>query len=90
MNIVVCVKQVLDPEMPTEKFRVKDNQVIPPEGIPLVINPCDAQAVEAALRVKEKHGGKITAITVGAAESIEVVRRALAMGADALHGKPRT
>jgi electron transfer flavoprotein beta subunit len=82
MNIVVCVKQVLDPEMPTEKFRVKDNQVIPPEGIPLVINPCDAQAVEAALRVKEKHGGKITAITVGAAESIEVVRRALAMGAD--------
>ncbi len=82
MNIVVCVKQVLDPEMPTEKFRVKDNQVIPPEGIPLVINPYDAQAVEAALRVKKKHGGKITAITVGAAESIEVVRRALAMGAD--------
>ena len=82
MNIVVCVKQVLDPEMPTEKFRVKDNQVIPPEGIPLVTNPCDAQAVEAALRVKEKHGGKITAITVGTAESKEVVRRALAMGAD--------
>lgn len=82
MNIVVCVKQVLDPEMPTEKFRVKDNQVIPPEDIPLVINPYDAQAVEAALRVKEKHGGKITAITVGTEESIEVVRRALAMGAD--------
>jgi electron transfer flavoprotein beta subunit len=82
MNIVVCVKQVLDPEMPTEKFRLKDNQVMPPEGIPLVMNPCDAQAVEAALRVKEKHGGKITAITVGTDESKEVVRRALAMGAD--------
>ena len=82
MNIVVCVKQVLDPEMPTEKFKVKDNQVIPPEGIPAVLNPYDAQAVEAALRVKEKHGGKITAITVGTAESKEAVRRALAMGAD--------
>jgi electron transfer flavoprotein beta subunit len=82
MNIVVCVKQVLDPEMPTEKFKVKDNQVIPPEGIPPVLNPYDAQAVEAALRVKEKHGGKITAITVGTAECKEVVRRALAMGAD--------
>jgi len=82
MNIVVCVKRVLDPEMPTEKFRVKDNRVLPPEGIPPVINPCDAQAVEAALRVKERYGGKITAITVGTAESKEVVRRALAMGAD--------
>lgn len=82
MNIVVCVKQVLDPEMPTEKFRIKDNRAIPPEGIPLVINPCDAQAVEAALRVKEKHGGEITAIAMGTAESKEVVRRALAMGAD--------
>lgn len=82
MNIVVCVKQVLDPEMPTEKFRVKDNQVVPPEGIDLVLNPCDAQAVEAALRVKEKYGGKITAITVGPAKSLEVVRRAVAMGAD--------
>jgi electron transfer flavoprotein beta subunit len=82
MNIAVCVKQVLDPEMPTNKFWVKDNQVVPPEGIDLVLNPCDAQAVEAALRVKEKYGGKITAITVGPAESLEVVRRAVAMGAD--------
>jgi len=82
MNIVECVKQVLDPEMPTDKFKVKDNQVVPPEGIPPVINHYDAQAVEAALRLKEKHGAKITAITLGTAEAREVVRRALAMGAD--------
>ena len=82
MNIVVCVKQVIDPEMPTEKFKVKDNQVIHPEGVPPVLNPYDAQAVEAALRVKESHGGTITAITVGPAESKEAVRRALAMGVD--------
>ena len=82
MNIVVCVKQVIDPEMPTDKFRVKANQVVPPEGIPPVINPYDAQAVEAALRLKEKHTAKITAITLGTAEAKEVVRRAVAMGAD--------
>ena len=82
MNIVVCVKQVIDPEMPTDKFKVKANQVVPPEGIPPVINPYDAQAVEAALRLKEKHTAKITAITMGTAEAKEVVRRAVAMGAD--------
>jgi electron transfer flavoprotein beta subunit len=82
MNIVVCVKQIIDPEMPTEKFKVKDNQVLPPEGVPPVLNPYDAQAVEAALRVKESHGGTITAITVGPLEFKETVRRALAMGAD--------
>ena len=82
MNIVVCVKQVIDPEMPTEKFKVKDNQVLPPEEVPPVLNPYDAQAVEAALRIKESHGGTITAITIGPPESKEAVRRALAMGAD--------
>ncbi len=82
MNIVVCIKQVIDPEMPTEKFKVKANQVVPPEGIPPVINPYDAQAMEVALRLKEKQGAKITAITLGTAEAREVVRRAIAMGAD--------
>lgn len=82
MDIVVCVKQVLDTEIPRDKFRVKANQVIPPEGIPPVINPYDAQAVEVALRLKDKHGGKITAITVGTPDAQGVIRRALAMGAD--------
>ncbi|MFC1974617.1 electron transfer flavoprotein subunit beta/FixA family protein [Chloroflexota bacterium] len=82
MNIVVCVKQVLDPEIPADKFRVRANQVVPPEEVAPVINPYDAQAIEAALRLKEKHGAKITAITVGSPDAEDVVRRALSMGVD--------
>jgi electron transfer flavoprotein beta subunit len=82
MNIVVCVKHILDPEMPMEKFQVRNNQVLPPEGVEMVLNPPDAQAVEIALQIKEKYGGKITAICVGSSDSLKAVRRAIAMGAD--------
>lgn len=84
MNIIVCVKQVLDPEIPPTKFKVdlKANKVIPPEGIPPVTSPFDEQAVEAALRIKDRQKGKITVLTVGSASAIDVVRHALAMGAD--------
>jgi electron transfer flavoprotein beta subunit len=84
LNIIVCVKQVLDPEIPPAKFRLDSGskRVIPPEGIPPVINPYDAQAVELALRLKEKHGGKITVLTVGNEAAGSVVKHALSMGAD--------
>ena len=84
MNIVVCVKQIMDPEIPMAKFRIDSEarQVIPPEGLPLVISPFDAQAVEAAVRLKEKRGGKITAISLGSRDAADVVRHALSMGVD--------
>jgi electron transfer flavoprotein beta subunit len=84
MNTIVCVKQVLDPDIPPAKFKVDSEakQVTPPEGIPPVINPYDAQAVELALRLKEKHGGKITVLTVGSDGVEKVVRHAISMGAD--------
>lgn len=84
MNIIVCVKQVLDPDIPPAKFRIDSasKRVLPPEGLPPVINPYDAQAVELALGLKEKHGGKITAITVGSQTADSVVKHALSMGAD--------
>ena len=84
MNIIVCVKQILDPEIPPAKFKLDSEsmQVIPPEGIPPVINPYDEQAVELALRLKEKHGGKITVITLGGNTAASIVKHALAMGAD--------
>lgn len=84
MNTIVCVKQVLDPEIPPAKFRLdpEAKRVIPPEGIPPVINPYDAQAVELALRLKEKHGSKITVLTVGSEAAGSVVKHALSMGAD--------
>ena len=84
MDMIVCVKQVPDPEIPPSKFRIdpQANKVIPPEGIPPVINPFDEQAVEAALRIKDQHGGKITALTMGSGSAVGVVRRALSMGVD--------
>jgi len=84
LNIIVCVKQVLDPEIPPAKFKLdtESKRVIPPEGIPPVINPYDAQAVELALRLKEKHDGKITVLTVSSEASDSVIKHALSMGAD--------
>jgi electron transfer flavoprotein beta subunit len=84
MNIVVCVKQILDPNLPPAKFKVdsKARQIIPPEGIPLVMNPYDAQAVEMAVRLKEKNGGKITAVSLGGPEAVSAVKYALSLGAD--------
>lgn len=84
MNIIVCIKQIQDPEIPASKFRLDADgtKVLPAEGIPPVINPYDAQAVELALRLKDKYEGQITLLTIGDDSSIKTVRHALAMGAD--------
>ena len=84
MNIIVCMKQIFDPEIPPAKFKIDGGtlNVVPPEGIPPVINPYDANAVELALQLKEKHGGKITVLTIGEGPVADAVKHALAMGAD--------
>jgi electron transfer flavoprotein beta subunit len=84
MEIIACIKQILDPDLPPAKFAIdaQKNRVIPPEGIPSVINPYDALAVEAALRLKEKKGGRITILTLGIKTAEDIVRKSLAMGAD--------
>ena len=84
MNIIACVKAILDPELPPAKFRIDTNanKVIPPQSMPPVISPYDANAVEAGLQLKDSQGGKLTAITVGRENISEAVRHALAMGAD--------
>jgi electron transfer flavoprotein beta subunit len=84
MNIIVCIKQIQDPEIPAAKFRLdaEGKNVVPPEGIPPVINPYDEQAVELAIRYKEKHGGQIFILTIGDDTAASVVKHALAMGAD--------
>ena len=67
MNMIVCCKQVIDPEAPLASFKVDEsaNKVVPSPGVPPVISPFDEQAIEAALRIKDVHGGKITAISLG-------------------------
>jgi len=84
MNMIVCVKQVPDPEIPSGKFRIDPElkQALPPEGIAPIINPYDERAVELALRVKEKYGGQIVVLTLGSPASESVAKHAIAMGAD--------
>lgn len=86
MNIIVCCKQVLDPEAPPSSFSIEPstNEVVPPSGVSPVISPFDEQAVEAALRIKDDQGGKITVVTQGVDLIEKVVKKPLAMGADEL------
>jgi electron transfer flavoprotein beta subunit len=86
MNIIVCIKQVSDPEAPPSSFRIDPamNKVVPPVGVPPVISTFDEYAVEAALRIKEKVGGKITAISLGTNLLRDVVKKPLSMGVDDL------
>ncbi len=86
MNIIVCVKQVPDPETPPAQFKIDSqaNQVIPAPGIPPVLSPFDEQAVEAALRMKDAQGGKVSVITLGNNLTMSVIKKPLSMGADEL------
>jgi electron transfer flavoprotein beta subunit len=85
MNIIVCVKQVIDPEAPPASFKIDAaNNKAEMKGAPPVIDPYGEFAVEAALRLKEAKGGKITVISLGINLLREVIKKPLAMGADEL------
>jgi len=86
MNIIVCLKQVIDPEAPPASFKIDASglKVVPPAGIAPVLDPYSEFALEAALRIKDAQGGKITAITLGSDLMMDVVKKPLAMGADEL------
>ena len=84
MHVIVCVKQVPDPEIPPAKFQIdpEAKQVIPPPGVPPVISVFDERAVEVACRLKDEHGGKITVISMGPESAADVIKHTIAMGAD--------
>ena len=88
MKIVVCVKQIQDPEIAPSVFRVDEDAktVIPVPGLSPVISPFDEQAVEAALRIRdaagEDSGIEITVVTIGPKGARTVIKAALALGAD--------
>ena len=79
MNIIVCIKQV--PGITEVRINPETNTLIR-EGIPNIINPFDMYAIEEALRLKEKFGGKVTAISLGPPQSINALKEAVGMGAD--------
>src|SRR5437773_5392572 len=85
MYIVVTVKQVPDPDIPPTHFKVDETakKVIPPAGVAPVMNGYDAHALEAALRLKEQLGGKVTVLSLGPDSARDSLKRAIAMGADA-------
>jgi len=85
MDIVVCVKRV--PDLSEAELAIdRRSKRLDVSDLEAGINEWDNFAVEAAVRLKEAHGGKVTAVTVGDEEAEDVLRRALAMGADeALH-----
>ncbi|MBE6063406.1 MAG: electron transfer flavoprotein subunit beta/FixA family protein [Clostridium butyricum] len=79
MNIVVCVKQV--PDTTVVKIDPKTGTLIR-DGVPSIINPEDRHALEAALKIKEEIGGKVTVISMGLPMAKAALREALCMGAD--------
>ncbi len=85
MHIVVCVKQVPNPEAAFSMFKVDEQAkaVIPASGLQMVMSPFDEQAVEAALRIRDAAGeARITVLTLGPGSARAVLKHGLAMGAD--------
>jgi len=79
MKIVVCVKQVPD----TADIRWTENNTMIREGVESIMNPFDEYAVETAVRIKEANPDTIiTAVTMGPPQAKDVLKRAIAMGAD--------
>ncbi|MCR4402775.1 MAG: electron transfer flavoprotein subunit beta/FixA family protein [Firmicutes bacterium] len=79
MNVAVLIKQV--PETTDVKINRETNTLMR-EGVASIINPFDMYAIEEALRIRERHGGKVTVITMGPPQAEEALRQALALGAD--------
>ena len=84
MKIAVCVKQVVTREW---QLRVNDSRTwIRDQDASFELNEPDAYALEEALRLKEKHGGEVVVCSAGPARAAQVIREALARGADrAIH-----
>lgn len=80
MEIVVCIKQV--PDTTEVKIDPVTNTLIR-QGVPSIVNPFDKHAVEAALVLREQHGGRVTVISMGPPQAKDALKECIAMGADA-------
>ncbi|MEE8471247.1 MAG: electron transfer flavoprotein subunit beta/FixA family protein [Dehalococcoidia bacterium] len=84
MNIIVCVKEIPDPETPASAFNIDPvaKRAIPAKDNPPVMNPFDENAVEGALRLKDSLGAHVSVLCMGATSAEKVLKHGLAMGAD--------
>lgn len=80
-NCIVCIKQVPDTSNITGEA-MKEDGTVNRAALPAVFNPDDLHALEAALSVREQHGGKVTAMTMGPLGATEALRECLYRGAD--------
>ncbi len=79
MHIVVCVKQVPD----TAEVRIDPERgTLVRQGVESILNPLDAHAVEAAVALRERVGGLVTALSMGPAQAEAALREAVARGCD--------
>lgn len=82
MQIIVCVKQVPDiAEMKKVQINRETGTIIR-EGIPSILNPFDEYAVEEAVRLKARHGGKVILLSMGPSQAQDALVKGLSMGAD--------
>jgi electron transfer flavoprotein beta subunit len=79
MHFVCCLKQV--PDTAEVKIDPASNTLIR-SGVESIANPFDRVALEEALRLKERYGGRVTALAMGPPQAEEVLREALSLGAD--------
>ena len=86
INMITCCKEVPDPEAPPSLFKVDTaaNKMVTTAEVKPVIGQYDEFALEAALRIKDKLGGKITALSLGNNIVRDVIKKTLAVGADEL------
>ncbi len=79
MKIIVLVKQVPD----TSEVRInRETNTLVRDGVPSIINPYDRYAIEEALRLREQHGGTVTAVTMGPPQAVEALKEAVSLGVD--------
>lgn len=79
MNIIVCLKQVPDTE--AVKLNPETNTLVR-DGVENIMNPYDRQALETALELKDSCGAKVTALSMGLPQATDILKEAIAMGAD--------
>ncbi|OEU51935.1 MAG: electron transfer flavoprotein subunit beta, partial [Desulfuromonadales bacterium C00003096] len=77
MHFVVCIKQVPD----TMDIRIDpETNTLQRDGVASIINPFDMYAIEEAIRLREKMGGQVTALSMGPPQAVSALREAISMG----------